>query len=70
MAEENQQVMVRVQVLDLPGYVKGVCTKMSSRDADIFEKKGFVRKLKPNEFPRRNELPGKTDKKAAPANTK
>lgn len=69
MAEENQQQMVRVQVLDLPGYVKGVCTRMSARDADVFEKKGFVRRLKGDEFPRRNELP-KADKKAAPANTK
>ncbi len=67
MAEE--QVIVRVQVLDLPGYVKGVCTRMSSRDADIFEKKGLVRKLKADEFPRRGEL-NKTNKKAAPANTK
>ncbi len=70
MADNEQPQMVRVQVLDLPGYVKGVCTRMSSRDADVLEKRGAIRKLKGDEFPRRDSLKGKADKKAAPANTK
>jgi hypothetical protein len=69
MAEELPQGLVKVQVLELPGYVKGVVTRLAERDVQVLEKKGAVRRLGEDENPKRSDL-GKADKKAAPGNKK
>ncbi len=67
MADEQPQGVVKVQVLNLAGYVKGVVTRMSERDVALLEKKGAVRRLKDDKSPSRKDL---GDKKVAPVNKK
>lgn len=50
MTEENQSQRVKVQVLDLAGYVPGVVTSLPAADVAVLEKKNAVRRLTAEEI--------------------